>query len=436
MTELNNYKILIAEDEVIIAMDIQMRLEKAGYQVVASVDTGEEAVRQALETRPHLALMDIGLKGELDGIAAAGQIRQQLDIPVIYLTSYSDQSTLERAKLTDAYAYLLKPFEERTLLSTLEITLYKHKLDLEIKQREEQFRAIVERSFDTIVSLDLEGNITYISPAVERISGYRPDELISQSIFSFIMDSDINSIANLFSKSVQGEIVEAIESKLLCKDGTYIYIETNSLPMIKDGKITGIQAIFRDISERKKIELELQHMATHDYLTDLPNIRLFLEHLEKALARARRSGLFVALLYADLDGFKQVNDAYGHAVGDHLLRLAAQRLGSSVRKADIVSRLGGDEFAVLMTDLHDLHSVSVLADRLQQAMQMPFTLGISTASLSVSIGISIFPTDAQEAAALLRNADQAMYYSKSLWKNCFSRFSDQEVTSPAPPANP
>jgi diguanylate cyclase (GGDEF)-like protein len=142
------------------------------------------------------------------------------------------------------------------------------------------------------------------------------------------------------------------------------------------------------------------------------------------------------LLYADLDGFKLVNDAYGHAVGDHLLRLAAQRLESSVRKADIVSRLGGDEFAVLMTDLHDLHSVSVLADRLQQAMQMPFTLGISTASLSVSIGISIFPTDTQDAAALLRYADQAMYYSKSLGKNCFSLFSDQEVTSSAPPANP
>jgi len=428
MNELNNYKILIAEDEVIIAMDIQMRLEKAGYQVVASVTSGEEAVSKALETRPHLALMDIGLKGSLDGIAAAGEIRQKLDIPVVYLTSYSNKTTLERAKLTDAYAYLIKPFEEGTLLSTLEVALYKHKIDLELKEREAHFRTIVESSFDTMVSLDLGGNITYISPAVERVSGYRPDELIGQSIFSFVIDADISSVTRLFSKTVRGEAVGAIENKLLCKNGTYIYVESNSMPIIKDGEIIGIQAIFRDITERKKIEFELQHMATHDYLTDLPNTRLFLEHLEKALARARRSGLYVALLYMDVDGFKLVNDTYGHAVGDQLLRLVARRLESTVRKADIVSRLGGDEFAVLMTDLHNLQSVDVLADRLHQAMQMAFTLGSATACLSVSIGISIFPTDTQEATALLRYADQAMYYSKSMGKNCFNHFSNQEVT--------
>jgi diguanylate cyclase (GGDEF)-like protein/PAS domain S-box-containing protein len=429
MIELNDYKILIAEDEVIIAMDIQMRLESAGYSVVAIVTTGEEAVSQALENCPHLALMDIGLKGKLDGIAAAGEIRKQLDIPVVYLTSYSNKTVLERAKLTEAYAYLLKPFEERTLLSTIEVALYKHKIDREVKEREEQFRAIVERSFDTIVNIDLDGKITYISPAVERISGFRPDEMVGESIFSYIVDAEVNSVARLFARNIQGETVGAIENRLLCKNGSYIYIESNSLPIVKDGEIIGIQAIFRDISERKKIELDLQHMATHDYLTDLPNTRLFLEHLEKALARARRSGLFVALLYVDLDGFKQVNDTYGHTVGDHLLRLVAERLESSVRKADIVSRLGGDEFAVLMTDLQNLQSVDVLAERLQAEMQLPFTLEGSVTSLTVSIGISSFPTDTQEATALIRNADRAMYYSKSLGKNRYSHFLGKEMTS-------
>lgn len=430
MIELNNYKILIAEDELIIAMDIQMRLENAGYTVVALVTTGEEAVRQALENCPQLVLMDIGLKGELDGIAAAGEIRKQLDIPVVYLTSYSNKTVLERAKLTEAYAYLLKPFEERTLLSTIEVAIYKHKIDREVKEREEQFRAIVERSFDTIVNIDLEGKITYISPAVERISGYRPDELVGASIFSYIEDADVNSVAHLFARGVQGETVGAIENRLLCKNGSYICVESNSLPIVKDGEIVGIQAIFRDISERKKIELELQHMATHDYLTNLPNTRLFLEHLEKALARARRSGHFVALLYVDLDGFKLVNDNYGHTIGDQLLRLVAERLESSVRKADIVSRLGGDEFAVLMTDLQNLQSVDVLAERLQTEMQLPFTLEGSSSYLTVSIGISTFPTDSQESSALIRHADRAMYYSKSLGKNRYSHFLSMETIPP------
>src|SRR5512143_2901687 len=128
MNELNDHKILIAEDETIIAMDIQMRLENAGYQVVASVTTGEEAVSKALELRPHLVLMDIGLKGSLDGIAAAGKIHEQFDIPVVYLTSYSNKTTLERAKLSGPYGYLIKPFEEMTLLSTIEVALYKHKI--------------------------------------------------------------------------------------------------------------------------------------------------------------------------------------------------------------------------------------------------------------------------------------------------------------------
>lgn len=427
MIELNNYKILIAEDEMIIAMDIRICLEKAGYQVSAMVTTGAEAVSKALETHPQLILMDIGLKGHLDGISAASQIRQQLDVPIIYLTSYSNKTVLERAKLTDAYAYLLKPFEEQTLLSTIEVALYKHKVDRELKEREEQFRQIVERSFDTIINFDLHGTITYISPSIVYISGYRPEELIGQSIFNYLIDSDMNSVAQQFSRNIQGETVRGIENKLRCKNGSSIYVECNSLPVIKNGEVTGIQAIFRDVTERKKVELELHHMATHDYLTDLPNTRLFFEHLEKAMARAQRSGAYVALLYVDLDGFKQVNDTYGHAMGDYLLRLVAERLVGNVRKSDIVSRLGGDEFAILMTDLQNMQSVDALVQRLHEHMQTPFSLEGSLAYLGFSIGISVFPTDSQDATDLIRTADRAMYYSKSLGKNRISHYSKKEM---------
>jgi diguanylate cyclase (GGDEF)-like protein/PAS domain S-box-containing protein len=543
-------RILIAEDEVIVAMDIQMRLEGAGYQVVASVVSGEEAIRKALKAQPDLALMDIGLKGSLDGIAAAEEIHRQLDIPVVYLTSYSNRSTLERAKLTEAYGYLLKPFEERTLLSTIEVALHKHKLDREVRQREEhfrrlienisdlivvvdhqayvtyasptatsilgypseqfigskfcdvchkddlpllhqiceafeqgvestptvehrlrkadgswmtvrtagrhmegpeggyliltshdvteakaalealrlseeRFRGIVERNFDAIINLDLEGKITYASPAAERLSGYPANELVGKPYTSFLQEPELSKTAPIYDKTLLGETVESIELVVPRKDGGLVYVEANSLPIFENGDAIGVQGIFRDITARKKAELELQYMATHDYLTNLPNVRLFLEHLDKAIARARRNELLVALLYLDLDGFKQVNDTFGHSTGDLVLRLAARRLEDNIRKADIVCRLGGDEFAILMTDLQCISNIDILAARLNQAMQLPFEVKNTTANITVSIGISVFPRDTRDGEELIKYADRAMYTSKALGKNRFSHFSKQ-----------
>jgi len=549
MKDLSNTKILIAEDERIVALDLQLRLENAGYQVVASVIKGEDAVQKAFDTLPDLAIMDIHLKGTLDGISAADEIHMKLDIPVVYLTSYDNKSTLERAKHSKAYAYLIKPFEERTLLSTIEVALYKHSLDREVKQREEhfrrlienitdlivvidnnktityaspsvetilsyptekfvgnnffdfchpsdlpdltnvceaamhppgqiwtiehhllmsngsyltvlttgkyviekensftilnshniteakaasealrvneeRFRGIVERNFDAIISLDMDGNVTYVSPSAERISGYQADEIVGKSFFSFLVASDLGKFTNVFSKSLKGEIVEGAVNTLVRKDGQLIYIESNIIPVLKDGNVVGIQGIFRDITERKQSELELQHIATHDYLTNLPNSRFFLEHLEKAIARARRSQLYVALLYLDLDGFKNVNDTFGHTTGDYLLKMVARRLEDRIRKADIVSRLGGDEFAILMADIHSLNNVDNLAKRLHRAMQAPFQFGNVCTNITISIGISTFPCDTKDAHALIQLADRAMYNSKTMGKNRFSYFSN------------
>ena len=182
---------------------------------------------------------------------------------------------------------------------------------------------------------------------------------MGKNFLNFLSEPDVSKTVHIFTKTMQGEAVEGIELKMALKHGGEIYIEANSIPIQVKGKVIGIQGIFRDITTRKQAEIELQHMATHDYLTDLPNIRLFLEHLDKALARARRSGEHVALLYLDLDGFKSVNDKFGHAIGDEVLRMVAKRLEESVRKADIVSRLGGDEFAILMTDLPYLNNVEL-----------------------------------------------------------------------------
>lgn len=416
--------ILIVGDELGISQELRSRLEKKGNIIKGVVRSGEEALRVVKTEALDLILMDIKLEGEMNGIETAQQVHEIADIPTIYLINAEDELSLEMARLGKAYGYLPKPVEERSLLSTMEFALYNHKMDLELKQREEWYRGIVERNFDATVNLDLDGLISYASPSIMRISGYTASEVVGRSFLNFLPESDHESASKVFSATMEGDVVKGIELKIKHKNGEEIHIEAIWMPILKKDRIVGSQCIFKDITARKEAELELQHMATHDYLTDLPNIRLFLEHLEKALDRARRSGLCVALLYLDLDGFKHINDRYGHGAGDEVLRMVAKRLMANVRRADVVARLGGDEFSVLMTDLPCSSRLDSLVERLHRTIREPFALRSIEANVTVSIGISLFPMDAQDSAALIRYADQAMLHSKSIGKDCYYHYSN------------
>ncbi len=137
--------IMLVEDEIIVAADVKNRLESMGYEVLGIFDTGEEAIQRAGELRPRLILMDIVLKGEMDGIDAAQKIRELYDIPIIYLTAYSDEKTLQRAKVTEPFGYVLKPFEDREIQSAMEMALYKHEMEKKLKASEEKYRKLVEK---------------------------------------------------------------------------------------------------------------------------------------------------------------------------------------------------------------------------------------------------------------------------------------------------
>ncbi len=142
---MSNVCIMLVEDEIIVAADVKYRLENMGYDVSGIVDTGEEAIEKAGEKRPDLILMDIVLKGEMDGIEAAQRIREDYDIPIIYLTAYSDEKTLQRAKVTEPFGYVLKPFEDREIQSAIEMAIYKHKMEQKLKESEEKYRKLVEK---------------------------------------------------------------------------------------------------------------------------------------------------------------------------------------------------------------------------------------------------------------------------------------------------
>jgi PAS domain S-box-containing protein len=188
MTEVTtSHRILIAEDDGIIAARLQSILTKLGYTVPAVVASGEEAVRQAAEAPPDLALLDIRLAGDLDGIQAGAQIRARWGTPLIYLTAYMDDNLLQRARVTEPYGYLVKPIQDRELRATIEIALYRHRTDRQLRESEERYRAVVSQAVESILLFDLEtGRLLEANPACQRLLGYADQDIPALSIYDVL----------------------------------------------------------------------------------------------------------------------------------------------------------------------------------------------------------------------------------------------------------
>ncbi|TAK08875.1 MAG: GGDEF domain-containing protein, partial [Candidatus Manganitrophaceae bacterium] len=187
------------------------------------------------------------------------------------------------------------------------------------------------------------------------------------------------------------------------------------------------RAAQEEIKERKRAEDHLQFMASHDALTRLPNRTVFTDRLTQAILRARRYPNRIAVLFLDLDGFKEINDSFGHVIGDRLLREAAERLIRSVRASDTVSRLGGDEFTIILPDLAEANKIKGIAQTIVNALAEPFNMEGYLLSVTASVGISLYPLDGDDADLLLKNADEAMYRAKKRGGNTFQFYSPQEL---------
>ncbi|GIZ52217.1 sensor domain-containing protein [Noviherbaspirillum aridicola] len=214
------------------------------------------------------------------------------------------------------------------------------------------------------------------------------------------------------------------EHRLLCKSGDWKWVLARAIVVARDehGRALRMTGTVTDISEKRQSEEVIWRHANFDGLTKLPNRRLFRDRLEFSVLKARRNGLPMALLFIDLDRFKEANDLLGHDVGDQLLVEAAHRIARCVRSSDTVARLGGDEFTAILTDLVDLAHVEWIAQKIISALSEPFRLGNEVVYLSASVGITLYPSDAQTPQALIRNADQAMYAAKNGGRNRFSYF--------------
>ena len=251
-------KILIVEDERIVAEDIKMSLHKIGYEVSGIAVTGMEAIRKAEKLKPNLVMMDIILEGEMDGIEAAEIIRSRLDIPVIYLTAYADDTTLERARMTEPFGYILKPFEDREVHSTfiIEMALYKHKMGRRLRESEKKYRILFEESRDPIYITSRDGKIVDFNPSMLDLLGYAREEMLGMDILKIYVNPEDRI---KFRKRIEKEgFVKEYELKLRDKNGNEMdCLLTASVKRDDDGGIFGYQGSIHDITQRKQAEQEL-----------------------------------------------------------------------------------------------------------------------------------------------------------------------------------
>jgi diguanylate cyclase (GGDEF)-like protein/PAS domain S-box-containing protein len=287
-----------------------------------------------------------------------------------------------------------------------------------LKEAEAREAGIMDAALDAIITIDADGHVVDFNPAAERIFGYSRDEAVGSEMAEMIVPPRLRAAHRAgLAAAARGDGGKLVGQRITLTaqraDGREFPAELTITRLHSAGRAV-FTGHLRDVTDREQAEASLRHLAYHDPLTGLANRAQLEEHLNRALARAQRAGTAVALLYIDLDRFKLVNDSFGHTVGDEILRLAGRRMEGTLRAGDLLARHGGDEFLVLLTDLEiePRRAARAVARKLVDALREPFTISDLEFQIEGTVGISIFPEDADSADALLRHADAAMYDGK------------------------
>lgn len=288
-----------------------------------------------------------------------------------------------------------------------------------LRQSEERYRTIIEEMEEWYFETDLAGNILFFNDAITRALRYTQKELTGLNFRAFIKSEQAEEIYKIFNQVYKtGEPVKNFPQEFVRPDGSITFAEFSIFPKRDHlGKIFGFRCVGHDITERKKTEKQLNYIATHDNLTGLPNRVLFMDRLKMALTHAKRNKHKLAVMMLDLDRFKNINDTLGHMMGDRLLKEVSLRMTELLRQNDTICRLGGDEFIILLPEIVRMEDASEVAEKIINAIQLPFIFDSYKLDISTSIGIVIYPDDCQDIDSLIKNADMAMYSVKSNGRN-------------------
>lgn len=424
MTKLR-LKILIIDDTPINLQLLGGILEQDYIVQVAT--SGKKGLQLANKCPPDLILLDIMMPG-MDGFEVCRRLKlnsKLARIPVIFITALNDPETEVKCLSLGAVDFLNKPINIKLARLRIGNFMERERLRSELIMQEQLKLAasVYNHSHDGIIITNADNEIIDVNNAFTHITGYQQDEVVGQN--PNILQSGQQDKAfyeSMWEQLLQYKYWEG-EFWNKHKDG-HLYAVQASISIIADsvGNIDHFLGIFSDITLRKTHEEALKKIAYFDELTGIPNRTLLTDRMKQGVAQTLRNERIMAICYLDLDGFKPVNDQFGHAMGDKLLIEVTQRISHCLRKADTLSRIGGDEFVILLLDLKATDEFILSVERIIQTLRQPFLIEGNNICISASIGVTLFPSNNDDPDTLLRHADQAMYTAKQKGKNQYYLF--------------
>lgn len=389
---MSNERVYIVEDERVVAIDLQKRLERLGYQVCGNAADGDTALKGIRATRPDIILMDILIQGSTDGIEIALQIKEELDIPIVFLSSYTDQQTIERAKKATPVGFILKPFKERELATLLEMALFKNMADLRVKEKEQLFSAILNSTTDAVLVVGMSGDVVFLNPGAERlleITDKEGQKMQAIDLFT-LADKETGEPYSIQRSNEHTRLIRVKNLRLTNrKHNSFVVDVTINLEPAKN-VVDGNHIIsFKDISRLDEITDTLNYQASHDTLTGLLNRSELAARLNAILLTTGSQQPSIYALYVDIDHFKILNDSCGTQAGDLLINGVASSVKEHVRGRSFAARIGGDDFVLIYYNENEIdrtHNVTEIAKNLLESAQnqkfswkgkdYPYTLSI------------------------------------------------------------
>ncbi|WP_062267384.1 two-component system response regulator [Endozoicomonas arenosclerae] len=427
-------KILVVDDRQENLLAMSKLLKPLGAEV-HKVDSGEAALSEVLHHHFAVILLDVQMPG-MDGFETATLLhsnKQTSSIPIIFVTAINkDQAYISKGYQAGAVDYLPKPINPEILLGKVKVFLQLEEQRIELESVSKQLRWIsrknkllLDHAGEGIAGLDRDGRISFINPTACDMLGGTEESLLGEHISQFVFNAEGEQALEKWQESQirqdcmeGGGVFKTSDRQLWTLSRSNFAAEYNMAAIVNEKQeVQGGVLLFQDITERKKLEEQLVQMAKYDSLTGLANRTLFREFLSASLARSQRRDKSTAVMYLDLDHFKEINDTLGHDAGDLLLKSVSERLQECVREGDLVARLGGDEFAIILDDVAEASDAKLIAEKILTKIREPHDLDGEERHVGTSIGIATSEDTGSDAEALLKAADEAMYVAKKNGRN-------------------